>query len=55
MIVTQTTIITFTWEDFDPQIGEQLIREGFKCEVCTVGLSYSKTQITSRKLVEKEE
>ena len=50
MLVNQTTIITLSWQEHDEKLGEQLINNGFKCEICTAGLSYSKTQITSWKL-----
>ena len=55
MIVTQTTVITLTWREHDEKLGAQLINNGFKCEICTAGITYSKTQITSCKLGGKEE
>ena len=55
MIVTQTTVITLTWREHDEKLGERLINDGFKCEICTAGITYSKTQITSWKLGKENE
>ena len=55
MIVTQTTAITFSWEEHDKDIANQLMREGFQCEMCTAGITYSKTRNTSWKLGKENE
>ena len=50
MIVTQTIIVTFTWDEHDSELGTQLLKEGFKQEMCSAGISYSKTQNTAWKV-----
>ena len=50
MFVNQTTIISFGWDEYDPTYGAKLLQEGFKQEICTAGISFSKTSLTAWKV-----
>lgn len=54
MIVTQTIIVTFAWDEHDYEWGAQLLKEGFKKEICTAGITYSRTQNTAWKVGKEE-
>ena len=54
MIVTQTIIVTFTWDEHDSEFGTQLLKEGFKQEICSAGITYSRSQNTAWKVGKEE-
>ena len=54
MIVTQTIIVTFTWDEHDSELGTQLLKEGFKQEICSAGITYSRSQNTAWKIGKEE-